>query len=601
MTTEFVPIMTGIDPRTRHGDHCVHEEFEDQAERTPEAVALLYRDQQLKYGELNSRANQLGHHLQNLGVGPEVLVGLCLPRSMEAVVGILGILKAGGAYVPLDPYHPQQQLNGIVEDSHLSLVLTDTTLRDMVPNTTHVYINTIFSQSSDQCSNNVRSGVRPDNVVYVAYTSGSTGKPKGVVRIHRGLLNDLAWADFQKDDVCCLNLSLSVGFSVHRLFLPLISGVPLVIVSDDIAKDAVALVAAIERARITNIAFATSSLRQILNIGLDLSNCLSTLRTVTVGGTAVPWELIERFKAAVPDARVFNQYASTETGPAAIGEIIGRPLSNAVVSVRPIGGTKIHILDGNVVPVPDGIAGELYVEAANLARGYLYRPGLTADRFLPSPFATTDGQRLYRTGDRGRYLPDGSIEISGRIDNQVKIRGFRVELEGVEAVLSRHAKVEETIVTVQEIGEDKRLVAYILARVPVLPTAAELRQYALERLPNFMVPSIFVVLKHFPLTSTGKVDRNALPEPYSIRAEFGVPYEPPRTLIEAALAWIWADVLALERIGIHDRFLELGGDSLMATRVLVRIRDRLGLEVPLQAILEGTIAQLCEDLPSDAS
>ena len=587
--------MKDFTSRSDHADCCLHQLFERQTTKSPHARAILYGDRSLTFEKLNSRANELAHHLQRSGVGPETLIGLFVETSPKAVVAILAILKAGGAYVPLDTSNPAARLKQIIDESELRLILTDSTLEQMLPSdTATICLDRLWPGLAAESSENPHSSVTPSNAAYVMYTSGSSGKPKGVIRIHRGLINRFPWSNFLPDEVCSLNFSLSVGFSFHRLFLPLVTGIPLVLLPDHVVKNPNACVAALEGARVTNAAFVPSALDQIVSLGPAISSRLSCLRTVTVGGSRLSQDLITSFKDLLPKARLFNQYGSTETGPIAFGELADSADPKSMLALEVIPNTRIHILDDNQSRVSVGETGELYVGGPQIARGYLLQPSLTKERFTELL-----GSRVYRTGDLVRCLANGRIEIVGRVDTQVKIRGFRVETGEVETVLRAHHGVREVAVTTEEAKGEKKLVAYLVMKAGNRLSVAEIRDHALAYLPGHMVPAIFYLTESLPYTMSGKLDKTALPRLECTRPDLSSPYRAPRNQTESMIIDLWADLLNVRQIGILDRFLELGGDSLIAMQVILQIRDRLGVDLPPELLFDANISEVCEWLSAN--
>ncbi|WP_442936453.1 non-ribosomal peptide synthase/polyketide synthase [Nostoc sp.] len=603
-------------------DKCIHQLFEEQVERTPDAVALVFENQQLTYHELNCRANQLAHYLRSLGVSTDVLVGICVERSLEMVIGLLGILKAGGAYVPLDPEYPQDRLSFMLEDAQVSVLLTQQYLVEKLPEhqARVVCLDTdweIIPQSNQQ---NPIAGVQATNLAYVIYTSGSTGKPKGAINTHLGICNRLLWMQqaYQLTEIDCVlqKTPFSFDVSVWEFFWPLLTGARLVVAKPGGHKDSGYLVSLILEQQVTTLHFVPSML-QIFLEEQGLKDC-SSLKQVICSGEALPKELQERFFACL-GCQLHNLYGPTE---AAIDVTFWecQPESNlkTVPIGRPISNTQIYILDQNLQPVPVGVPGELHIGGAGLARGYLNRSELTQEKFIPNPFSGSRGageqrsrgvrerrrkivqspvasHRLYKTGDLARYLPDGNIEYLGRIDNQVKIRGFRIELGEIEAALSQHKDVQTSVVIVREdIPGDKRLVSYIVLQPEQTPTVKELRSFLKERLPEYMVPSAIVILESLPLTSNGKVDRRALPAPEP-SGTLSDKYVAPRTPLEEILAQIWVQVLKIELVGRHDNFFTLGGHSLLATQLVSRVRSSLKVELPLRSLFAApTIAELVQ-------
>jgi amino acid adenylation domain-containing protein len=579
-----------------YADGCVPDLVEKQAERTPHAVALIQGGQTLTYGQLNQQANRLANYLRARGVGPEVFVGLCIEQSLQAVVAVLGILKAGGAYVPLDPSFPQQRLEEMAADAKLAIAVTSARFDHRVP----VGIETVcvdrdaalIAATSPAAPVTTNT---PDSAAYVLYTSASTGKPKGVVGIHRSITNGLNSVTYVAKEICCLNAFLSFGFSVANLFLPLMRGVPLVIASDEQIRDINQLMNVLEQEGVTRIALVPSLLKQILDPDFGAAARLKKIRTIGVAGAELTPSVLKRLSEAMPQAKLHNVYSSTEIGTLATQwNVTDESLANGEIAIgRPVANTRIYLLDQYRNPVPVGVVGEIYVGAAHLSRGYLSRPDLTEERFIPDPFDAKPGRRLFRTGDLGRFRSNGEIELFGRADDQVKINGFRIDLPEVERALASHVGVSEAATAVREIGHWQRLVAYVVAKPIGTPSASQLRNYLQERLPDYMIPSMFVFLNALPVVSNGKVDRKALPLPEPVRPKLETGYEPPGSPMEAAIALIWSDLLGLHPIGVHDNFLDLGGDSLFAAQAAVRICEQFGAEITPEALFERpTIAEV---------
>ncbi|HEX2090895.1 MAG TPA: amino acid adenylation domain-containing protein, partial [Longimicrobiaceae bacterium] len=580
------------------GDRCIHQLFEAQAERTPDAVAVVYEDQRLTYGELNGRANRLAHHLRELGVGPDARVAICLERSLEMVVGLLGVLKAGGAYVPLDPEYPQERLRYTFQDSAPMVVLTYGSLDGVlcalfaeldVPVLDLDLDSPAAKWARRPGSNPEPAEVVPEHLAYVIYTSGSTGRPKGVEVSHRNVTRLFsatdAWFGFGPQDVWTLFHSFAFDFSVWEIWGALLYGGRLVVVARDTARSPEEFYRLLCRERVTILNQTPSAFRQ-LAAAQSRSSEEHRLRHVIFGGEALEVPTLKPWFARNDDRRtqLINMYGITETTV----HVTYRPITAADAEragASPIGrripDLKMYVLDAAGDPVPVGVAGEMYVGGPGVARGYLGRPELTAERFVPDPFTHAPGVRLYRTGDVGRWLPDGTIEYLGRNDHQVKVRGFRIELGEIEAHLAEHPEVREAVVLAREDGAgERRLVAYCVGEGQVDPEA--LRRHLLERLPEHMVPAAYVPLEALPLTPSGKLDRRALPAPggeaYARRG-----YEAPLGEVEEALAQIWAELLGVERVGRHDHFFELGGHSLLGITLIERMRQQ-GLHADVRAL-----------------
>jgi amino acid adenylation domain-containing protein len=578
--------------------------FEAQVERTPEAVAVIFEDQALSYRELNRRANQLAHHLKGLRVGPEVRVGICVERSFEMVVGLLGILKAGGAYVPLDPNYPRERLSFMAHDAALPILLTQERLLEPLPEhrAEVVCLDRDWERIVRESDGNPPVAASPDQAAYVIYTSGSTGQPKGVVGLHRGTINRFEWMwrtyPFAPGEICCQKTTLSFGDAVWEVFGPLLQGVPTLMIPDDLVKDPPRLIDTLSAGGVTRIVLVPSLLRALLESERDLQERLPRLRYWVTSGEALSAELGRRFAETLPRATLLNLYGSSEVAADATFHRVHEPRARVPIG-RPIANMRAYVVDGDLDPLPVGVAGELYLGGVGLARGYLGRPGLTAESFLPDPFSAEAGARIYRTGDQARRLADGEIEFLGRVDHQVKVRGFRIELGDVEAALGQYPGVAQTVVAAREdeIGE-RRLVAYVVTgEGPV--SVSELRRFLSDKLPEYMVPAAFVMLEALPLTPSGKVDRRALPAPGATRPELEQAFVPPRGPIEETVASIWAEVLGLERVGVHDDFFELGGHSLNAAQVVSRIRATFDVELALRRLFEarrlGQLAAVIEE------
>ncbi len=596
---------------------CIHELFQSQVERffserallNSDVVAIVFEDQQLTYHELNCRANQLAHHLQSLGVAPEVLVGIYLERSLEMVVGLLGILKAGGAYVPLDPMYPQERLALILADAKVPVLLTQSKLVEkLTPHSAHVIcLDSDWSEIASHSQTNPRSGVTPDNLAYAIYTSGSTGKPKGVLVNHFNVVRlfeaTSEWFHFNQADVWTLFHSYAFDFSVWELWGALFYGGRLVVVPYFVSREPESFLKLLSQEKVTVLNQTPSAFRQLMKAEESKGTSPDLkLRLVIFGGEALevqslkPW--FERHGENSP--QLVNMYGITETTVHVTYRPVTQADLNANVSVigRPISDLQVYLLDEHLQPIPIGVLGEMYIGGAGLVRGYLNRPDLTAERFISNPFSDEPDVRLYKTGDLARYLSDGNIEYMGRIDHQVKIRGFRIELGEIEAVLRQHPAVENAVVIAQEdIPDDKRLVAYVVASKLQRSLFGNLRNFLKQKLPDYMIPSSFVFLNALPLTPNGKVDRKALPVPDNIRPELEEDFVAPRTPVEEVLAEIWAVVLGLKQIGIYDNFLELGGHSLLATQILSRVRDTYQVELPVRELFDRpTIAGLAKSI-----
>jgi amino acid adenylation domain-containing protein len=579
--------------------------FETQVERTPNAVAVKSGDRQLTYVELNIRANQLARHLRRLGVGPEVRVGVCVERSLEMIVGLLGILKAGGAYVPLEPAYPPERISFILDDSRALLLLTQQRFSQSLraTNVQTICLDRDWPEIARESGENPAGGAvaeRTENSAHLIYTSGSTGQPKGVLSAHRASVNRFAWMwgryPFAAGEVCCQKTALSFVDSIWEIFGPLLQGVPLVIIPDEIVKDPQLFVAALAANKVTRLVLVPSLLRVILELGEDLARQLSDLRYCVCSGETLPVELAKIFRAKIPGTKLINLYGSSEVAADVTCYEVNNVDGLSTIPIgRPIANTEVYILDANLVLAPLGVPGEIYVGGDGLARGYLNRAELTAEKFVAHPFGCLAGARLFRTGDSGRYLPDGNIEYRGRRDTQVKVRGFRIELGEIEAQLASHTQVHQAVVIARDDERgDKQLVAYVVAAGEA-PANNELRAHLRRKLPDHMIPAAFVLLETLPLTASGKVNRLALPAPDRDHLVAGDAFVAPRTQTEEILASVWADVLDTADVGVNDDFFALGGHSLLLARIAARIRETFQLELPLRALFEApTVAALAE-------
>jgi amino acid adenylation domain-containing protein len=557
-------------------DVGLHHLFEAQVDRNSSAIAITFENEQMTYGELNGRANQLAHRLRALGVGPEVLVGLCVERGIELVIGILGILKAGGAYVPLDPSYPRERLQFMIEDAKLMVILTREELSA-----------TDYTDPNHGSNPDLIRGFDPRHPCYVIYTSGSTGKPKGVMVTHRNVARLLAathdWFNFDEHDTWTLFHSYAFDFSVWEIWGALLSGGRLVVVPYWVSRSPEDFYALLVRERVTVLNQTPSAFRQLsrLDAAQDSAEPLS-LRAVIFGGEALEPASLRGWMQRHGDVhpRLINMYGITETTV----HVTYRPLTlsdaNTVtgsVIGEPLPDLQLYLLDKNLEPVPLGVCGEMYVGGAGLARGYLNRAELTAERFMPNLFAREAGARFYRTGDLARRLANGDIEYLGRADEQVKVRGFRIEPGEIETALLTHTSLRAAVVVARaDTSGDQRLCAYVVARRRGELRVDELRAHLKERLPEHMIPAVFVELEEIPLTAHGKLDKRRLPEPAGERPEFEKRYEAARNAVEAMLSELWSDVLGVEHVGIHDDFFDLGGDSIKGVIFIDRLQERLG-------------------------
>ena len=558
-------------------DVCLHQLFEAQVERTPEAVAVVFGEKQLSYRELNNRANQLAHHLKSLGVGPEILVGIFMERSLEMVIGIYGILKAGGAYVPLDPEYPAGRLAYMLKEARVPVLLTQKHFLASLPENEAkvICLDSDWPTVARESSQNLVNRTEPDHLAYVIYTSGSTGTPKGVMNIHRGICSRLLWMQeayrLTGADRVLQKTPFSFDVSVWEFFWPLLVGARLIVARPGGHKDSNYLVKVIQQEEITTIHFVPSMLQVFLE-EKGVERCHS-LKRVICSGEALPYELQERFLTKL-GADLHNLYGPTEAAVDVTYWACKQKSEHNIVPIGyPVANTQIYILDPRLQPVPIGVPGELHIGGIQVARGYLNRPELTAEKFIPDPYSHEPGARLYKTGDLARYLSNGAIEYLGRIDHQVKVRGLRIELGEIEAVLSEHKAVSQAAIVVRESrAHDRQLVAYFVLEPNQDVTVTELRKHLRTRLPEYMIPQHFVKLDALPLTPNGKVDRRALPAPQEDR-QTDESYVAPQNEVEKTIASIWQELLNIKTVGIHDNFFELGGHSLLLLKMLVKLQE----------------------------
>ena len=595
------------------GEQIIHKYFEEQAERSPGVQAVAFDGQSLTYDELNCQANQVARYLRDLGVGPEVVVGLYFERSPEMVVGILGVLKAGGACLPLDPTHPAGRLAFMLAETQAPVLLTHSRFESQLQSQVaggkaQIICVDAFSSSSEKVHSSPPCEVKADNTAYVIYTSGSTGQPKGVRVLHRGMVNStFARIRFYPEAVKSFLLLSSFTFdsSLAGIFWTLSVGGTLVLPPDQSRWELDSLSRLVEKHQVSHLLCVPSLYKTLMES--SPSGRLASLKVAIVAGESCPVTLVKDHFRRLPHAALYNEYGPTEaTVWCSVYRCEPRDESNRVPIGRPIANTQLYVLDSHLQVVPVGVPGELHVAGAGVTGGYWNRPDLTAERFIANPFSPTPGESLYKTGDLARFLPDGNIEYLGRIDHQVKVRGFRIELGEIEAALVSHPAVGEAVVIAREdTPGDQRLVTYYTAVETSAPDAAaldaeHLRAHLLARLPEYMVPAAYVRLTSMPLTPTGKLDRKALPAPeadaYAVHG-----YEAPRGEIETALAASWSEVLKLERVGRHDNFFELGGHSLLAVILIERMR-RQGLQVDVRALFAAsTLAELAATVEAKAS
>ncbi|MEH2068925.1 MAG: amino acid adenylation domain-containing protein [Nostoc sp.] len=584
-------------------DLCIHQLFEEQVQLTPDAVAVVFENEQLTYQQLNNRANQLAHYLKSLGVGADVLVGICVERSLEMVVGLLGILKAGGAYLPLDPEYPTERLRFMLEDAQVRVLLTQQRLVDRLSQceageqgvgsrgkegalsspasyqVNLVCLDTDAEVISQFTQDNLISEVQATNLAYVIYTSGSTGIPKGVMIAHQSLLNLVFWHQrtfkITSSDKATQLAGTAFDAAVWELWPYLTAGASIHLVKSQLLSSLVKLRDWLISNQIT-ISFLSTPLAEEL-LSLEWATEDLALRTILTGG-----DKLQQYPSDSIPFQVVNNYGPTEnTVVTTSGLVVAKEQEQISPHIgRAIANTQVYILDENLEPVPVGVPGELYIGGVGLARGYLNRPKLTQEKFISNPFEEIGGSKLYKTGDLVRYLPNGNIEYLGRIDNQVKIRGFRIELGEIETALSQHGNVQTScVIACEETPGNKRLVAYVVPQKDVTLIMGELRQFLADKLPGYMLPTAFIILESLPLTPNGKVDRHALPKP-DLQQELS-DYVMPNTEVERIIAGIWQKALVIEKVGIYNNFFELGGNSLLLVKINQQLQEELRLELSM--------------------
>jgi amino acid adenylation domain-containing protein len=580
-------------------DSCLHHLFELQVQKIPDAIAVVFEGEKLSYHQLNQRANQLAHYLQKLGVEPEVRVGICVERSIEMVVGLLGIFKAGGTYIPLDPHYPQERLAFMLADAQVSVLLTQTPLVDQLPphHATVVCLDGDWELISQHSCENPFSQVLPTHSAYIIYTSGSTGHPKGVVIAHYNTVALMAWATkvFSHKELAGALASTSICFdlSVFELFVTLSSGGKVILV-----ENALSLLNLSDPGAVTLINTVPSAITELLRA----NGIPDSVSTINLAGEALPLKLVQQLYEQTNVQKVFNLYGPSEDTTYSTFTLV-KSEDGRVTIGRPLDNTQVYILDRYLKPVPIGVRGELFIGGSGLASGYLNQPELTAQKFINNPFEQSKVDQLYKTGDLARYLPDGNIQYLGREDYQVKIRGFRIELQEIEAVFSQHPQVLAAVTITRADEENgQRLIAYVVPQPESDLSSSELRSHLKQFLPEYMVPSAVVMLDALPFTPNGKVDRKALVALDLTKPDLETTFELPRTPVEAKLVEIWSQSLGIQQIGIHDNFFELGGHSLLATRVIHQVRSVLQIELPLLTFFEEpTIARFAKAIEGSQS
>lgn len=575
---------------------CVHELFERQAARDPAAIAVSFRENNLTYGELNARANQLAHRLRRGGVKANVLVGVCLQRCPDLVIALLAVWKAGGAYVPLDPSYPKERLSFMVQDAQPLMVLTDAEYASTLTTAADglICLDTEATALSQESPANLAAINSTSDLAYVMYTSGSTGRPKGAMIAHRGLVNYLWWAmntyPVEPGRAVPVHTSISFDLTVTSLYTTLLGGSKVELLPED--AGAQNLLAALRDGN-RGLVKITPAHLELLGKQIAADRAAGMAKAFVIGGENLLAETLQLWRDHAPATRLFNEYGPTETVVGCcVHEVqASDPRTGSVCIGRPIANTQLYILDENKRPVPPGVTGELFIGGAGVGLGYLNRPDLTAERFVPDPFGA-NGAKLYKSGDLARYRGDGTLEYLGRADDQVKIRGYRIELGEIEAALTAAPGVQSCAILAREDEPgNKQLVAYVAASGNE-PPAAELQTFLGKSLPEYMVPAHFVFLDELPLTPNGKVDRKALPAPAKANTGAG---GPPRTETEKTVAAIWTELLNVEGVGIEDDFFDLGGQSMTAVGLVARLRAAFDLNIELAILFERpTIAALAE-------
>ncbi len=581
---------------------CIHKIFENQVLNHPNAAAIIYEDTSLSYEELNQKANQLAHYLQKLGIGPEVCVGVFVERSFEMVIGILGVLKAGGVYVLLDPAYPLERIAFMLENIQSPIIITQEKLEEKLP--VHwsqvVYLDSDWEAITLESKENLNSNVTSENLAYIIFTSGSTGKPKGTEIPHRSILGfmfEVNYLDLNTEQTFLQYSSVSWDAFTLELWTALLHGGRCVLYSEKILapKD---LGDIIQKYSVDTLWLTSALFNAIVDLFPEV---LSSVKQLIIGGEALSVPHVHRALQLLPSTKITNGYGPSECTVFSCCYPIPKQLDKTLQSIpvgKPIGDRRVYLLDSHLNRVPIGVPGEIYVGGLGVARGY-NQPELTAEKFIPNPFKDEPGARLYRTGDLARYLPDGNIEFIGRIDHQVKIRGFRIELKEIESVLIQHPGVQQVVVLIREDEPgNKYLVSYILPNQESPATVRDLRRFLKEKLPEYMIPSAFILLETLPLTPNGKVDHQALPVLDTARPELEETFVPPKTHTEKILAEIWKQVLGVERVGINDNFFELGGDSIRSIQVLSQAQEK-GFNFSVQQIFHHqTIQELAQEIKS---
>ncbi|TAE58570.1 MAG: amino acid adenylation domain-containing protein [Nostocales cyanobacterium] len=579
---------------------CIHVLFEEQVQKTPDKIAVVYQQEHLTYRELNHRANKLAHYLKSLGVKPETKVGICVERSLEMVIGILGILKAGGAYVPIDPVYPIERLAFMLEDTQTSILLTQNNLENRLPINQQTVVN--FNRDGEKISaystDNLTNETNIENLAYVIYTSGSTGTPKGTEVPHRSVIGFMFGVDYihlDETQIWLQHSSTSWDALTLEMWTPLLHGGCCVLYPEKIPTPE-NLVKIIQQQNINTLFLTTALFNLLID---EIPKGLSQIKQLLTGGEEISINHIQKALEILSATKIIHAYGPSECTVFTCCYQIPQPTPKNITSIpigKPIGDRTVYILDDNLQRVPIGISGELYIGGASVARGYLNQPKLTGEKFIPNPFI--QGDKLYKSGDLVRRLADGNIEFIGRIDNQVKIRGLRIEPSEIETILIQHPNIKQTVVIVRENETGNKLNKSLLAYLVVTDnslTPDKLRKYLKEKLPDYMIPAAFVFLENLPLTPNGKINRRALPIPDTSQRNLETDFVPPSTSIEKEIATIWIEVLKIKEIGIKDNFFELGGHSLLATQAISRLKETFTLDFPLRYLFENpTIAELAQ-------
>ncbi len=577
--------------------NLIHQLFEQQADRTPDREAVRFEGQSITYAELNRRANRVAHRLRTIGVGPDVLTGICMERSIELVVALYGVLKAGGAYVPLDPDYPTDRLAYMIEDSGVQRVIAQRRFAEQFAGKVDEIVVLDEAEPWD-ANDTIEEEMNPNialhegHLAYMFYTSGSTGRPKGAMNTHAAIRNRVLWLqhtyEMGGNDKLLQKSPYSFDVSVWEFFWPHLCGACLVMAKPKGHLDSAYMWEIIKRERITMVQFVPTMLQTFLSD--EQAEDLPFLKHVFLCGEPLSAALNERF-CRMMSAQLHNLYGPTEAAVFITSWTSDREPGRTVIPIgKAITENAMYVLNERYEPVAAGEVGELFISGIGLARGYYGRPDLTAERFVPDPFSAEPGARMYHTGDLGRWLADGSLECLGRNDDQVKVRGFRIELGEISTVLEQHPGIHQAVTIVREDQPgDQRIAAYYIPNAAYAPSIIELRSHLQQLLPEYMVPSYFVEMESFPLTASGKTDKKLLPSPTLSRQMIGQTYAAPETYIQKELAAIWSGFFSFDQIGLDDDFIDLGGHSLVATQILVRAEEAFGVKISLKDMLtQGT-------------